>query len=112
MFQFLSNPALAWTLVLLATIGETIWFIALKKWGTIFPWNALLYILVALNITLLTFALKNLPVGTVYAFWTGASAVGITLLGIYLYGEPMSFIRLAFIAITIVGLVGLQLTNQ
>lgn len=114
MFQFLSNPSFAWFLLLLATIGETLWFIILKKWGgyEYWPWNLLQYILVFIVISLLSFVLKSLPTGTVYAFWTGTSAVAIAILGIYLFGDSLTPWRIFFIGLTIVGLVGLQFTSH
>lgn len=113
MIQLLSNPSLAWWLLLAATAGETVWFIILKKWGgfELWPYNLLQYILVFINISLLSFVLKSLPTGTVYAFWTGASAVAIAILGIYLFGDSASALRITFIAVTIIGLIGLQLTS-
>lgn len=84
MIQFLSHPSLAWWLLVLATAGETLWFIILKKWGgfEFWPWNLSQYLLIFINVSLLSFVLKTLPTGTVYAFWTGASAVAIAILGI------------------------------
>lgn len=113
MFQFLSNPAIAWALVGVATIIETIWFIVLKKAGglEVWPWNLIGYILVFIDIPLLSIALKTLPAGSVYAFWTGASAVAIALIGIWMFGEPATFWRLFFVAIVIIGLFGINLTS-
>jgi len=113
MIHFFSNPSLAWWLLLLATIGETLWFIALKKWGgfELWPWNLIQYILVFINISLLSFVLKSLPAGTVYAFWTGASAIAIAILGMWFFGDPISIGRIVFIAVTVIGIVGLQLTS-
>ena len=109
----LSNPSIAWGLVGAATIVETIWFIILKKAGglEVWPWNLIGYLLVFIDIPLLSIALKTLSAGRVYAFWTGASAVAIALLGIYLFGEPATFWRLFFIALVVVGVVGINLTN-
>ena len=112
MKELFLNPSFAWVLVVGATIVETVWFLALKKWGNDYPWNIALYGLVVISITLLTFALRHLPAGTVYAFWTGASAVAIAILGVYLYGESTSMVRLMFIAIAIVGVIGIQLTSK
>ncbi len=110
--DFLSNPTIAWSLVFLATVGETVWFVLLKKWGAVWPWNVLQYALVITVITMLTFALKSLPSGSVYAFWTGTSAIAIALLGIFFYGDPATPWRLVFIAIAVVGVIGIQLTSS
>ncbi len=111
--QALSNPSIAWALVGFATLIETIWFIVLKKAGglEVWPWNAVGYLLVFIDIPLLSIALKTLPAGSVYAFWTGASAVAIALIGIYLFGEPATFWRLFFVFVVVVGLIGINLTS-
>ncbi len=113
MFSFLYAPGFAWILVGVATIVETAWFIILKKAGglEVWPWNLIGFAMVFLDIPLLSIALKTLPTGSVYAFWTGASAIVISLLGIYLFGESSTFWRLFFIVVTVVGLVGINLTS-
>jgi quaternary ammonium compound-resistance protein SugE len=113
MIQFLSNPLLAWPLVIIATVIETIWFIVLKKSGglDIWPYNLIGYILIFIDVPLLAIAMKTLPSGSVYAFWTGTSAVAIALLGIYFFNEPATFWRLSFIFMIAVGIIGLQLSS-
>jgi len=113
MIQFLSNPSVAWPLLFIATVIETVWFIVLKKSGglEVWPWNLVGYILVFIDIPLLSIALKTIPAGSAYAFWTGASAVAIAVLGIYMFGEPATAWRLIFIAVVVIGLVGIKLTS-
>ena len=60
---------------------------------------------------LLARAAKYLPIGTSYAVWTGIGAVGATMLGILLFQESSSPMRLFFIALIVVGVVGLKLTT-
>jgi quaternary ammonium compound-resistance protein SugE len=55
--------------------------------------------------------LKELPVGTAYAVWTGIGAVGTVILGIYLFSEPASAARLACIGLILAGIVGLKLVT-
>jgi len=50
-------------------------------------------------------------VGTAYAVWTGIGAVGTALLGMALYGESHSGVRLLCIALIIAGMVGLKLAR-
>jgi quaternary ammonium compound-resistance protein SugE len=63
----------------------------------------------ALSMLLLGLALKTLPVGTAYAVWTGIGTVGTALLGIYLFGEPATALRLACIGLIVAGILGLKL---
>lgn len=111
--QALSNPALAWTLVVIATVAETVWFVLLKKSGglEVWPWNLLSYLIILIDVPLLAIALKTLPISSVYAFWTGASAVAIALIGIYFFAEPATFWRILFIVVTIAGLIGINLAS-
>ena len=64
------------------------------------------------SLYLLMLAIKFLPVGTAYAVWTGMGAVGVALLGIVLFKESADFYRLCSIALVIVGIVGLKLTDS
>ncbi len=61
------------------------------------------------SVVLLGLALRSLPVGTGYAVWTGIGTVGTALLGIYLFGEPASALRLGCIGLIVAGIFGLKL---
>ena len=65
----------------------------------------------AVSMALLGIALKTLPLGTAYAVWTGIGTVGTALLGIALFGDPATAIRLAFIGLIVVGSVGLKIVT-
>jgi quaternary ammonium compound-resistance protein SugE len=60
------------------------------------------------SLTLLGLALKELPVGTAYAVWTGIGAIGTAILGMILFGEPATAARLACIAMIAAGIIGLK----
>jgi quaternary ammonium compound-resistance protein SugE len=60
---------------------------------------------------LLMLSLKTLPLGTAYAVWTGMGAVGVAIIGIFLFKESADWIRLASIMMIILGIVGLKLTH-
>ena len=63
------------------------------------------------SIVFLGLALKTLPIGTAYAIWTGIGAVGTAVLGIYLFAEPATALRLACIALIVSGIAGLKLAS-
>lgn len=113
MLNYLSNPVFAWPLVIVATIVEIVWFYVMKKSGglEVWPYNLLSYAIVLVDVLFLSIALKTLPVGTVYAFWTGASLLVITLMGIYMFGDSAAPLRLLFIFLIGIGIVGLQVTS-
>ncbi|MOA66200.1 Quaternary ammonium compound-resistance protein SugE [compost metagenome] len=63
-----------------------------------------------ISLGLLGLAMKELPLGTAYAIWTGVGAVGTVIAGIILFGESMALIRLLSVALIITGLVGLKVS--
>jgi quaternary ammonium compound-resistance protein SugE len=68
-------------------------------------------LLLGLFVYLLGLTLRVLPVGTAYAVWTGIGAVGTVALGILLFEEPITWLRIGSIALVIVGIVGLKLSS-
>ena len=53
-------------------------------------------------------ATKTLPMGTAYAIWTGIGTVGTVILGIVLFAEPVTAMRLGCIALIVTGILGLK----
>jgi quaternary ammonium compound-resistance protein SugE len=76
----------------------TMWFIG---------WMVCLFI----SMYLLYRATQTLPVGTSYAVWTGIGAVGIVIVGIFIFKEPATFWRLFFLTTLISSIVGLKLVS-
>ena len=102
---------MAWLLLSIAGLFEIGWAIGLKYTDgfTRFAPSALTIVSMALSVVLLGLALKSLPVGTAYAVWTGIGTVGTALLGIYLFGEPATALRLTCIGLIVAGILGLKL---
>lgn len=101
-----------WVVLLVAVLVEIAWALSLK-WIQVQPGALSIgtsLVLTAVNMVMLSYAMKGIPVGTAYAVWTGLGAVGITLLGILLFRDPVSLSRLAFVGLIVVGVVGLKLT--
>jgi quaternary ammonium compound-resistance protein SugE len=63
---------------------------------------------IAASFLLLSRAARDLPIGTAYAVWTGIGAAGTALVGILLYKEPTTALRLFFIATLIASIIGLK----
>ncbi len=100
-----------WIILVIAGLFETAWAIGMKYsngFTKIYP-SIFVFITMAISIYLLSFSLKTIPVGTAYAVWTGIGAVGTALLGIILFNESREIIRIVFIFIIIVGIVGLRI---
>jgi len=107
------STALGWTLLLASGLVDVAWALATKKAdGFREPgWALVSLVLLVLFVGLLTKALQVLPVGTAYAVWTGIGAVGSIGAGILLFGEPADAIRLLFVAVTVLGIVGLKIAG-
>jgi quaternary ammonium compound-resistance protein SugE len=101
----------AWVFLSVAGLFEIGWAIGLKytQGFTRLTPSLLTLASMALSMLLLGLALKTLPVGTAYAVWTGIGTVGTALLGIYLFGEPATALRLACIGLIVAGILGLKL---
>jgi len=104
---------MAWTLLIAAGIAEIVMAMALKSaegWTRVGPGILGLCAAIA-SVVLLTFALKRLPITTAYAIWTGFGAIGVSLLGILLFGESTHPARLACIGVIFTGMIGLHLLD-
>jgi len=60
---------------------------------------------------LLWMAQREIPIGTAYAVWTGIGAAGTFLIGISLFGDPISFVRVASAGLIVAGVVGLKISH-
>ena len=103
---------MAWAVLFIAGLLEIGWAVGLKYtegltrlWPTVATGVA-----VVGSMGLLAVAVRTLPLGTAYAIWTGIGTVGTAVLGIALFGEPATVIRLVCITFIVAGIVGLKLT--
>ncbi len=104
---------MAWTYLFFAGLFEIGWAIGLKYtqgFTRLVP-TALTVASMAVSLGLLGLALKSLPLGTAYAIWTGIGTVGTAILGIILFGEPATVLRLLCIGLIVAGIVGLKLVG-
>lgn len=56
-------------------------------------------------------SVKSLDLGVVYAIWCGVGIVLISLIGVIVFGDNLTFAKLAFISLIVIGVVGLQLSS-
>lgn len=104
---------MSWIILFFAGLFEVGWAVGLKYTdGFTRPLPTVLTVAaMVISLTLLGLAMKELPLGTAYAIWTGVGAVGTVIAGIILFGESMALIRLASVALIICGLVGLKMSH-
>ncbi len=101
---------MAWVYLTLAGLFEIGWAVGLKytEGFTRLAPSILTAISMVVSVLLLGLALRTLPVGTGYAVWTGIGTVGTALLGIALFGEPATALRLVCIGLIVLGILGLK----
>ncbi|MBB5609875.1 MULTISPECIES: quaternary ammonium compound efflux SMR transporter SugE [unclassified Janthinobacterium] len=104
---------MSWIILVLAGLLEVGWAIGLKySAGFTRPIPSVLTAIAMLgSVVLLGMALRNLPLGTAYAIWTGIGTVGTAIFGIMMLGEPASAARIACIALIVAGILGLKLLS-
>jgi quaternary ammonium compound-resistance protein SugE len=101
---------MAWALLIAAGVFETGFAVMLKLshgFTRILP-TVLFCVFALASFGLLNLALRDLPVGTAYAVWTGIGAAGTATVGILALGEPAGALRIAAISLIVVGAIGLQ----
>lgn len=105
---------MAWLLVIAAGGFETGFAVLLKESdGFKHLWPTVGFAICAiLSFGLLTIALKQLPVGSAYAVWTGLGAAGTAIVGMIVYGDAVTALRLGSISFILAGVVGLSLAGS
>ena len=103
---------MSWILLVIAGLFEVGWALGLKYTdGFTKPLPTVLTVgAMVASVGLLGLAMKELPVGTAYAVWTGIGTVGTVLLGVWLLGDSASPMRLACVGLIVLGIAGLKLT--
>jgi quaternary ammonium compound-resistance protein SugE len=103
-----------WLILLAAGLMEVGWAICLgytdgfkKFWP-----SALTTVLLIGSVYLLNLAMRTIPLGTAYAVWTGIGVIGTVLMGILILEEKVNPVRLIFVAIVMLGIIGLKFTSE
>lgn len=105
---------MAWFSLVTAGLLEVVWAVALKRSdGFSRPLETGVFVVALLaSMLLLARALRDLPVGTGYAVWTGIGAIGAAIVGVVWLHESASPARLFSVALVAAGVAGLALTSQ
>jgi quaternary ammonium compound-resistance protein SugE len=101
---------MAWLMLLTAGLLEIGWAVGLKYthgFTRFWPTIATLSCMTA-SMALLGLAVRTLPIGTAYAVWTGIGTVGTAVLGMLLFRESTNPMRIGFIALIVIGIIGLR----
>jgi quaternary ammonium compound-resistance protein SugE len=104
---------MSWIYLVIAGLLEVAWAVGLKYtvgftrlWPSVFTVTTM-----AASVGMLGLALRQLPLGTAYAIWTGIGTVGTAIFGMLMLGEPAGALRLLAIALIISGIVMLKLLS-
>lgn len=98
-----------WGNVLIAAVFEVGWVMGLKYAGSILEWRATI-VCIVVSFYLLLKATTVLPVGTLYAVFTGLGTAGTVIVGMVM-GEPVQLVKILLIMVLLSGVLGLKLTT-
>jgi quaternary ammonium compound-resistance protein SugE len=102
---------MAWLYLLAAGLLECVWPIALKEsagFSKLIP-SLVTVVVGGLSLLLLSFAMRQISLGTVYAVWTGIGATGVAVIGMVHYGDATTTGRLVCISLIVAGVIGLRI---
>ena len=104
---------IAWILIIIAGVMEPMWVYTLQKSDNFkdVRWAALTIAIVIVDLYLLSVSMQTIGAGLSYAIWTGIGAVTTFLMGIALFKESTSWMRVACIFVIIAGIVGLNIVS-
>lgn len=104
---------MGWVYLGLAGLFEIGWALGLKQsqgftrlWPSVFT-----VVSIVISLGLLGLALRQVPLGTAYAVWSGIGIVGTVVAGVVLFGEPATLLRLGCIGLIACGIAGLKLLS-
>ena len=106
-----------WIFLIIAGLFETTFAFCLGKakqtsGNEMYWWYFGFFIALLVSMTLLVKATQTLPIGTAYAVWTGIGAVGTVVVGIFVFKEPATFLRLFFLTTLIASVIGLKVVSE
>lgn len=99
-----------WFLVFLAGFSEIGWVAGLKYADNFIEWILTMIALTG-SFWLLIYCSKHLPPTTVYAVFVGIGTAGAVILEMTMFGEPVSWIKIALIAVLVIGIIGLKVVT-
>lgn len=106
-----------WVLLIIAGLFEVAFAFCLGKakettGNEMYLWYVGFLVALTISMILLVKATQTLPIGTAYAVWTGIGAVGTVLVGIFVFKEPATFLRILFITTLIGSIIGLKVVSH
>jgi quaternary ammonium compound-resistance protein SugE len=104
---------MAWVWLTVAGLLEIVWAVGLKYtdgFTKLVP-SAITLAAMTASMLCLALAVRTIPIGTGYAVWTGIGAVGVALVGMFLFNEPKDVLRIGSILLIVAGIIGLKVVT-
>jgi quaternary ammonium compound-resistance protein SugE len=104
---------MAWIYIIIAGLLEIVWVIGLKYshgFTKIIP-SIVTVVIIIFSFFLLSKALHSIPLGTGYAIFTGLGTVGTVVTGMLFWGETINPLKLFFVALMILGILGIKIIS-
>lgn len=104
---------MSWIYLTIAGVFEIAWAIGLKYtqgWTKFWPGAFTIASMIA-GFYFLSLALKELPIGTAYAVWTGIGTIGVAIYGMLFFEESTEILRIICILLIVCGIVGLRVLS-
>ncbi len=103
---------IAWILIIIAGLLEPCWLFTMERSESFrnIGWTIATVIVLIADLYLLSVAMQTIGTGMSYAIWTGIGAIGAVIMGIFVYKEKATSIRMGLILLIVIGIVGLNLT--
>lgn len=105
---------MAWLNLIIAGLFEISWAVGMKYTSgfTKFLPTTLVVVAMLLSLYFLNQAVKTIPLGTAYAVWTGIGIAGTAILGMILFDEPVKLLRIFFISLIMISIIGLKVVTK
>lgn len=102
---------MSWVYLALAILFEVCGTLLMKMSNGLahISYTLIMFVCYIASLTMLSFALKKIDIGTAYAIWSGAGIVLIVTFGILFFKEPISLLKIIFISLIVIGAIGLNL---
>ena len=105
---------MTWFVLFFAGLLEVAWAVGLKYTeGFTKPIPSIATVAsMAASVYFLSLAMRSLPMGVAYAVWVGVGLLGAAIVGVVLFEESCSPLKLFSLLLIVVGIVGLKLSSS
>ncbi len=104
---------MAWVFLLIGGLAEIVWAVSMKEsygFSKLMP-SVVTVVFMGISIYFLALSMRTIPLGTAYVIWTGIGAVGAFVVGLMMYHEPASSLRILAAVLILSGLVLMKVTS-